>query len=156
MIVTTPVRTVRTYTQALNGTPAQVFPLLCPVREAEWIDGWDPIVVLSESGVAERDCVFMTEADPEDATWYVTRHEPENGLVEMIKITPEVTACRVTIQVEPRTGGSSATVTYIHTSLGPDGDDLVESFTEEFYAEFMRSWEGRLNHFLAHGTALAE
>jgi hypothetical protein len=73
----------RTYTQSLNGEPARVFPLLCPVREADRIDGWDPILVLSDSSVAERDCVFVTAAQPQDAIWYITRHEP-NGFVEML------------------------------------------------------------------------
>ena len=37
---------------------------------------------------------------------------------------------------------------YSHTSLGPAGDALVASFTEEFYGGFMRDWEARLNHYL--------
>jgi hypothetical protein len=33
-------RVTHTYTQKLDATPERVFPLLCPVREAEWADGW--------------------------------------------------------------------------------------------------------------------
>ena len=29
------------FTQQLVAEPSAVFPLLCPVREADWIDGWD-------------------------------------------------------------------------------------------------------------------
>ena len=50
--------------------------------------------------------------------------------------------------------GSEADVTYSHTSLGPQGDVFVASFTAEFYVQFMREWEDRMNHYLAHGTAL--
>lgn len=153
MQVIEPNRVVRTYTQRLVGAPAQVFPLLCPVREADWIDGWDPLLVVSGSGVAEPDCVFVTAADPHDAIWYVTRHEPESGFVEMIKITPSVTACRLSIRVRPVEGGSEADVTYGHTSLGPEGDRFVRSFTEEHYRQFMQDWESRMNHYLAHGRA---
>lgn len=154
MQVIEPNRVVRTYTQRLVGAPAQVFPLLCPVREADWIDGWDPLLVVSGSGVAEPDCVFVTAAEPHDAIWYVTRHEPERGFVEMIKITPSVTACRLSIRVRPVAGGSEADVTYGHTSLGPEGDRFVRSFTEEHYRQFMQDWESRMNHYLAHGRAL--
>ena len=154
MKISKPNRAMRTYTQKLVAAPAKVFPLLCPVREADWIEGWDPPAVFSESGVAEPDCVFLTEAEPGHAIWYITRHEPKNGLVEMIKITPAVTACKLTIQLRPATGGSEAVITYSHTSLGPAGDAFVASFTAEHYQQFMHEWETRINHYLTHGEAL--
>jgi hypothetical protein len=149
-----PNRVTRTYTQRLVAEPARVFPLLCPVREAEWIEGWDPPLVITASGVAEPDCVFTTGAAPRQAVWYVTRHEPAAWLVEMIKITPDVTACRLTIRLRPAAGGSEAEVTYSHTSLGAEGDAFVASFTEDFYRNLMQDWEARLNHYLRHGSAL--
>lgn len=154
MQIAKPVRVSRTYTQHLAGTPGAVFPLLCPVREADWIEGWSPIIVVSETGVAEADCVFTTPASPVDAVWYVTRHEAQNGFVEMLKITPAVTACRVTIQLDPTAAGCTAQVTYTHTSLGPAGDVFVEAFTEAHYAAFMRDWEARMNHYLRMGQML--
>ena len=153
MHVTKPNRVTRTYTQRLVASPSAVFPLLCPVREADWIDGWDPISVITHSGVAEHDCVFVTAASPSDAVWYVTRHEPDNGFVEMIKITPLVTACRLTIQLRAIATGSEAIVTYTHTSLGPEGDAFVASFTNDYYHQFMKDWEARINHYLEHGSA---
>jgi hypothetical protein len=136
MRITKPNRVTRTYTQRLVAGPSKVFPLLCPVREADWLDGWDPLVVLSQSGAAEPDCVFLTKAGPSEAIWYITKHEPGHGLVEMIKITPAVTACKLTIQ------------------LRPVGDAFVAAFTEEHYRQFMRDWEARINHYLSHGSIL--
>lgn len=155
MKIVPPNRVTRSYVQHLEGSSGQVFALLCPVREAEWIVGWDPPLVVSRSGVAERDCVFTTAAQPADAIWYITRHEPESGFVEMLKITPQVTACRLTIQVRATGIGSEAEVTYMHTSLGPAGDAFVAAFTEESYRQFMQDWEARVNHFLRTGSALA-
>jgi uncharacterized protein YndB with AHSA1/START domain len=43
-----------------GAPPAQVFPLLCPVREHDWIEGWSAQIVFSRSGVAEAGCVFRT------------------------------------------------------------------------------------------------
>ena len=151
MRITKPKRVKRTFTQHLVAEPEKVFPLLCPVREADWLEGWDPLVVLSRSGAAEPDCVFLTEASPSATIWYITRHEPGNGFVEMIKITPAVTACRLTIQLRPIVAGSEATISYAYTSLGPAGDVFVSSFTEEHYQRFMRDWEARINHYLSHG-----
>ena len=154
MKIVTPNRVTRTYAQRLVAPPHAVFPLLCPVREADWIPGWDPLLVISASGLAEPDCTFVTSSQPSDAIWYVTRHEPQAGLVEMIRVTPAVTACRVPIRLRATAAGCEADVTYSHTSLGPQGDDFVASFTEDFYHRFMQEWESKLNHYLSHGTAL--
>jgi len=154
MIVTKPNCVTRTFTQQLVAKPSKVFPLLCPVREADWIDNWDPLVVFSESGAAEPDWVFLTETTPSNTIWYITRLEPSNGFLEMIKMTPTVTACKLTIQLRPVGDGSEATITYAHTSLGPEGDTFVASFTEEHYQKFMRDWEAKINHYLSHGSIL--
>ena len=154
MKIIQPVRATRSHTQRLVADPATVFPLLCPVREADWIEGWSPTLVVSGSGVAEPDCVFTTSTESADTVWYITRHEPAAGFIEMLKITPGVTACRLTIQLRPACGGCEADITYSHTSLGPQGDAFVASFTETFYRQFMRDWESRINHYLLHGGAL--
>lgn len=155
MRVEAPNRVSHTWVQHLDGPPEAVLPLLCPVREAEWIPGWDPPLVLSRSGLAESDCVFVTLSDPHNAIWYVTNHNAARGRVEMIKISPGVTACRLNIILEPTERGTDATVTYMHTSLGPEGDRFIEGFTTQYYAHFMRDWEAQLNHYLTRGEMLA-
>lgn len=154
MEIRKPNRVARSYVQRLTAPPARVFPLLCPVREADWIEGWDPIVVMTESGVAEPGCVFVTRATPGDAIWIVTRHDPAAGAVEMVKISPGVTGSRLTIELEATSTGCNARVTYEHTSLGPEGDAFVRGFTEAHYEQFMRDWESRLNHYLTTGERL--
>lgn len=154
MDIQKPNRIVRSYTQHLCAEPSRVFPLLCPVREAEWLERWDPLTVITNSGTAEVDCVFATPASPHKALWYITRHEPASGFVEMIKLTPEFTACKLTIQLTPAPGGCEALVTYTYTSLGTAGDGFIEAFTEAHYRAFMGDWEVRLNHFLRSGELL--
>ena len=156
MHITKPSRATHTYRQRLHATPATVFPLLCPVREAEWADGWMPERVISASGVAERDCVFLTPDRLGTAIWYVTRHEPERWFVEMLKIIPGVTACRLTIQLSENGAECFADITYSHTSMGPAGDEFVSKFTADFYEKFMQAWETALNHFLKTGARLPE
>ncbi len=154
MRIEKPNRVTRAYTHRYAAEPAKVFPLMCPVREADWIEDWDPIVVLTESGIAELDCVFLTEASPSDSIWYITRYEPATNFIEMIKITPNVTACKLSIQLREVEGGSEATVTYSHTSLGPEGDKSVAEFTADYYRKFMREWEAQVNQYLSTGSAL--
>jgi len=66
-----------------------------------------------------------------------------------------VTACRLTIRPRPTADGCEADVTYTHTSLGPQGDEFVASFTGEFFRRFMQEWETRIHHYHCHGSALA-
>src|SRR3989442_14867158 len=138
MYITRPNRVAHTYRQRLHAAPAKVFPLLCPVRETEWANGWLPEGVISSSGFAERDGIFITPDKPGPAIWYITRHEPETWLVEMLKILPGVTACRLEIQLGEDGNGCFADITYSHTSLGTAGDEFVAKFTADHYQEFMQ------------------
>ena len=156
MHIIKPNRAAHTYRQHLCASPAKVFPLLCPVRETEWGEEWMPELVISSSGVAEPDCVFTTPNRLATDIWYITRHEPEKLFVEMLKISPGMTACRLTIQLFEEGVGCNADITYIHTSLSPAGDEFVAKFTAEYYQKFMQAWEKALNHFLATGCLLRE
>ena len=156
MRISKPTRATHTYRQSLHAAPGKVFPLLCPVRETEWAVGWSPEVVISSSGVAERDCVFVTADNHGQAVWYITRHEPDDWFVEMVKVVPGLTACRLEIQLSENGEGCLADVTYSHTSLGAAGDEFVARFTSDYYREFMQAWEKELNHFLTTGRQLEQ
>jgi hypothetical protein len=56
--------------------------------------------------------------------------------------------------VREAAGGSEATITSSHTSLGPEGDAFLAEFTEDYYKKFMRDWETRMSYFLTNGSAL--
>ena len=61
-------RITRTYRQRINARPETVFPLLCPVKEVQWLDGWEYDMVFSRSSFVEEGCVFMTPGDGEADT----------------------------------------------------------------------------------------
>jgi hypothetical protein len=151
MRVSPPVRVTRTFTQRLEAPAEQVLPLLCPVRETEWVEGWAPRLVLSTSGVVERDCVFTTPDGEREATWMVTEHDPASGLVEMVKVTPGFLVVRLRILLRPLNEPpveTAADVTYTYTALGPEGEAFVAARTEAAYEAFMRGWESALNAHL--------
>jgi hypothetical protein len=156
MNITKPSRATHTYRQRLHAPPATVFPLLCPVRETEWAEDWMPELVISSSGVAERDCVFITAEEQARAIWYITRHEPENWFLEMLKIVPDLTVCRLQIQLSPNGDGCFADVTYSHTSISPAGEKFIAGFTAEYYQKFMQVWERLLNDFLKRDARLTK
>lgn len=155
MRIAQPIRIRRTYTQQLNASPEKVFPLLCPVRERDWVPGWKPSLVISESGVAEPECVFTTSDKGSEAVWVVTLWDPENYTIKFVKVTPGITVGRIFIQLTPVARGTAAEITYMHTALSNEGRAFVESFTEEFFVEFMKEWEAAMNHYLDTGEIIA-
>jgi len=150
-----PRRKKRCYTQTIHAEPRKVFPLLCPVRELEWVPGWSPDWVRSDSGFAEEGCVFQTPGEPAPAIWVVTRCDPKNYRVEMIKVTPGHTVGRIEISLEAAgDSGTRARVCYEFTAIGPAGDQFIEEFTEQWYERFMQGWERAINHYLETGAPI--
>ncbi len=149
MNVEKPYRVTRTYTQRLIAPADDVFPLLCPVRELEWVKGWQPGFVISASGLAEEDAVFSTREEGREALWIITRHNPQLRFVEFCKVTPGFTVAIIRIQLEI-TGKRScdAHISYSYTALSNKGRAFINAFSAEKYAAFMQEWETDLNDYL--------
>lgn len=156
MNIERPNRKRHAYVQRLHAPPETVFPLLCPVMETKWVPGWMPATVIADSGVIEPGCIFTTPAKPHDAIWLVSRHDPVAWRLEMYKVAPghSVTRLEVALAGE-HDGTTSATIAYEVTAIGPPGERFVEEFTEEWYEDFMLSWEKALNHYLKTGRKIA-
>jgi hypothetical protein len=154
-----PKRIKHSYTQSIHAPPAEVFPLLCPIRELDWAPGWTVDWVISNSGLAEQECLFQTPAPQEadsPSIWIITRHVAEDFEVEMYKVTPGKTVAKLQIALAARgDSGTSARISYELTSLGSDGDAFLQEFTEQWYENFMQGWESAMNHYLKTGEMLA-
>ncbi len=151
-----PERIARDFTQHIHAAPGAVFPLLCPVREHDWIEDWSTDFVISESGLVEEGCVFQTpgtEGQP-PATWVVTRHEPAVFEVEMVKLIPGHTVTRLAIALSGDGGeGTLAHVRYEWTALSAEGEPDVERWTEDAWRVFMGIWEDAMNSWFANEAA---
>lgn len=155
MKIEPPRKVSRSFTQTLCRPPAEVFPLLCPVREAEWVNGWHPRLVLTESGHAEPGCIFITSGMPEDAIWIMTEFDEENHRVAIYKIIPGVVVGEISVRLRPEgDDGSRADITYAYTALSDYGSRMMDGFTEEHFVSFMETWENELNHYLTTGARL--
>lgn len=155
MRVEKPNRVSRSFTQHLGATPATVFELVCPVREAEWVNDWRPKLVLSDSGHAEPGCIFITPGIPEDALWLMTEYDPDTFRLQIIKMIPGVVVGRISISLAAAgDDGCTAEITYAYTSISDHGDRALEEFTDDHFKGFMEIWEKELNHYLKTGTKL--
>lgn len=135
--------------------PDAIYPLLCPVREYEWIDTWKCEIVRSESGVNEKGCIFRTNFDglggPE--IWVTSVFEP-NKRLEFVRTSP----CLVTvfeIELAPVTGGTELTWSQRITSLNDHGNLLLETHTDAQYKEMIKSLETKIDVFLTNQSKAA-
>lgn len=151
-------RITRRYRQTIEASPDVVFPLLCPVREAEWLDGWRYTMLQSQSGLVENGAVFTTPGDGEaDTVWVVTRHDPAQRAVEFTRFTPGSRVCVLRIDVTPAgQGHSHVDIAYTYTAIAPAGDAFIERFTEASFLGAVTFWEASMNHWLKTGQRLAK
>jgi hypothetical protein len=155
MLVKQPHRIRHTYTQSLAAPPERVFPLLCPVRETEWVPDWAPECVVSTSGVMEKGCLFVTPDELADAVWIAVRHDPAAFYLELLKVVPNHLVCRYEIRLTPDPDDrTTATIHYSCTALSPAGEAFVDTLTPVWYENFMRRWETALNYYLANGRMI--
>lgn len=149
-------RLIRAYRQTIEAPPDVVFPLLCPVREAEWLDGWAFTMIYSASGLVEDGAVFATSDSGEPETvWIVTRHDRAARLVEFARFTPDSRTCVLRIAVSPSGDTRShVDVSYAYTSIAPRGNQFLQGWTEETFRDAMVFWEQSMNHFLKTGDRL--
>lgn len=153
-------RTTRTYTQRILARPDEVFPLLCPVREAEWLEGFEADMLYSETGLAEDGCVFRTQipGDPE-TIWMVVQHDRQERLIEFVRVTTGLAATRLRISLAENTDHTTTSVhiTYVFTPISQEGVAFVRKNHEErAFCKSMAWWEKSMNHFIETGRMLSK
>ncbi len=148
-------RVTREFTQTNNAPPDRVFPLLCPVREADWVPGWEYRLVYSQSGIAELGCVFTTpNPDGVDSTWIVTEYEPPRRTA-FAWVWPNMIATLIEIQLEPAGAQTKVHIRYTYTALSDAGARELARYDRAWFESKMTSWEKAINHYLRTGKAIA-
>ena len=143
-------RVTYSYVHRIQAAPDAVFPLLCPVREHDYLTDWRADILFSESGVAEEGCVFATpNPDGPPTIWTITVHDAKAGRIRFVTFTPESRVSRLDVTLEPDGDATTVTFTYTHTAIGPSGEAFLAEFTEERFREKMAAFEASLNRYLA-------
>jgi hypothetical protein len=161
------------YIQTNPASPEKVFPLLCPVREADWIPGWKYKLVYSESGVAELGCIFTTEdrvaesekyssrsnggnAKPTESTWICVDYDPVAFRIAYVWVKPGRVATELWIQLTAADDGQTRShVRFRYTGLSPEGNRDVESYDRKWFEGKMRGWETAINYYLKTGEMIS-
>ncbi|GET22455.1 hypothetical protein [Prolixibacter denitrificans] len=146
----------KTYQQINLAAPKEVFPLLCPVREKDWLDGWDYTMIHSESGLIEEGCVFSTPHHGQhDTIWYVTVYDKINFKIEFVRVTPEEEVVRINIRLNGREDGTTTSrISYQYTALNDQKNEWLKTKFEDSFRGSMIWWEKAINHYLRTGEML--
>lgn len=138
----------------IDARPDAVFPLLCPVREAEWIDGWSYEMIHSESGLAELGCVFKTNREPEnEAYWIMTRCSSPHE-AEYVRFVTGKMFVMLSFKLFETECGTDIGVTYSFTGVTDKGNAFVETMVPKYIDVAIKHMEASLNHFVKTGKKL--
>lgn len=144
---------IRSYRQALGGTRREIFSLLCPVREREWLKGWDYNMIYSESGFAEKGCIFETDNDYGGYLWLITKHDSYKYEIQFVKSLKDKLIMIIDIYLEEK--DKSLTFCNIQYTFIPMVDGAFEHIpTEDQFRTHMKIWEDSLIYFLKNGEML--
>jgi hypothetical protein len=149
-------RSVQTGVMTLAAPPRQVFPLLCPKREYDWIPIWQCRMIYSDTGYAEDNGIFFTDfrEDRGPEWWVVTRYEPCRA-IEFIRLAPGLRITRLDIHLAgDGPDRTIATWTQTMTALSPEGNSYIDHYGDSSYSQEIRIIEEMLNHYLQTGTML--
>jgi hypothetical protein len=141
----------------IDAEPSVVHALICPVKEAEWLEGWDYDLIYSQSGVAEYGCVFVSQSAGEETIWLITKRDDVACETEFARVTPGSRVALVAVRIEDSGNQTSRVhISYTITALTVAGNAFVDNFTHENFITDMQFWEATMNHYLKTGKALPQ
>jgi hypothetical protein len=146
----------RAHEITIDAPVADVFPLLTPVGEELWVDGWAPVYLHPTSRETVKGMVFTTGHGADTTLWSVADFDPLRHAARYVRVTPASRFGYVEVACEA--AGSARTrvrVTYTYTALNEAGNAFIEQLTEESYREMIEEWRRLMTAYLerAHGSS---
>lgn len=136
---------------SLKFPASEIFPLLCPVEEYKWLPSWGCTMVYSQSGVAEKDAVFLTqESDGIQAVQTIITYEPSE-LIEFLVVKGNDTVERIGIALhEDEKGTTEMEWSSFCVAYSEKGNMKQQGFSSEALQEFLVDLGAKLTRYLAN------
>lgn len=140
---------------SIAAPAGDIFPLLCPVREYDWIENWQCEVIFTDSGAAENNCIFTTDRPGEgQRKWVVSRYEPPKA-IEFVIFQQGSVVIRLDLYLSENGDGTTRVrVTHTITALNEDGAAAIQHLEPETIRARWRYLEKALKHYLDNGSML--
>jgi len=140
-------QTIVSETMHSAHTVKAIWPLLCPVREYDWIEVWECELIHTHSGFNELGCVFKTSSPTEGGveTWITSRYD-HHERIEFIR-SNDWRIIRLVIELKSQVQGTTLTWSQYVTPLNKSGVEYAKAKPAAF-AKQVKLLEAMLNHFL--------
>jgi len=128
----------------------EVFPLLCPKREEEWIPGWECETIWSNSGYNEESAIFRTiKAYGTELYWHTLKYDMNRRVVDFLITAPHLYTLRFKIEISAN-GDSPLTITFkqVFTPISGEGNTFLTRYRSEDFEERLKSLEEFMNQHL--------
>lgn len=140
----------------VNAAVEEVFPLLCPTRENDWLPNWEEMcdLIWSESGFAEMGAIFRTRYDEFKETWIVSRYDyPER--IEFVRYNPNLITC-MAIELERRGEQTGAKWSQSRVAISDEGKMILDRESQKSYTILIHKLEILLNYYASTGKMMDE
>lgn len=136
-----------------DATPEEIFPLLCPTREADWIPGWTTQLIYTESGYAEEKCIFKTDGSNPvgEGIWTFTGYKL-NEYIEFVRFRKDIMMHVRIPLIQNKDGTTTATWNVVSTALNKKGNKMVAQMPQGDIGEGPHV--DMINHYLKTGKML--
>ncbi len=134
---------------SIAGEKQAVFKAFCPVAEKEWIPGWGCEMIYSQTGIAEKNCIFTTRHDglPE-MVWVCSIYDPGKE-VEYIRTTPGYFVTVINIKTKQVNEYTECTVRFMHTAISEIGEQYISNhFNKEQFIRQIDSWNSQISDYI--------
>lgn len=148
-------RLVKTYEMTAPAGCEDVFPLLCPVREYDWIPHWECNMIYSPSGKAELGCVFETDfPDRGEMTWVATKYEPPR-LIQYTVFKADSHVWNLEIELfSEKTCLTRLLWRHTFTATSMEGNRYLSEYTDEKHRLQLSMIEKALIYYLETGKMI--
>lgn len=127
-----------------------VFPLLCPKREEEWIPGWECETIWSISGYNEEGAIFRTTKPyGTELYWNTLQYDIHRKIVDFLITAPHRYMFRFKINVAAiRDGYLTLSFSQTFTSVSKEGNELMLQYKAEDFTGRLRNLGAFMNQYL--------
>ena len=129
--------------------------MLCPVREYEYMPGWECDILYLDSGVAEQGGVFTTHSHTEGHqknVWVISRYD-KNRAIEFVLVN-DMRSMVYRIELQgTETGGTVVSFEQVITGLSEEGNQHVQTLQQSDFTALLLHWQELLQHYLNTGKA---
>ena len=148
-----PLKTQFSEDMVIGAPIADVFPLLDPVRESDWIPEWEADMIWSESGFAEEGAIFQTALHGDvKETWIISQYEPMKKIV-FVRYNPSIIT-RLSIELTDGHNHTDAAWTQSQIALDDNGNHFLSTLNQEDFSANIKDFEAMLNYYLETGEMI--